>query len=95
MEDYYIFEEKELVRVGVVCPDCQTETIFNLTGENVATAVKPRMCTGCDKELLPVIPASTVSYNAVTAYKRLLDWDKKLKLRFYFKRDTAKVENLT
>jgi hypothetical protein len=36
MERPVIFEEKELVKIGIVCPDCATESIFDLSKDHTA-----------------------------------------------------------
>lgn len=85
MENYFIFDEQELVRIGVVCPDCNTESVFDLTKDQ--TAIRPRTCPGCEAEILSVqVSKDRYEYNAITAYKRLLDSDKKPRLLFYFKK---------
>ena len=45
-----------LERIGIVCPDCQTEAIFDLGDKS---ANPPRNCPGCDKELLPQFPTGS------------------------------------
>jgi peptide subunit release factor 1 (eRF1) len=85
MENYFIFDERELVRVGVVCPNCNTETIFDLSKDQ--TANRPKRCSGCEGDLLPVCRSENeYTYDAVTEYARLLKWNNKPKILLYFKK---------
>ena len=86
MQDYYIFDETELERIGIVCPDCNTESIFDLSKDQ--TANQSRSCPGCGSEKF--LPSFTTeakqNYNWVTYYKRGREIKKGAGLRFYFKR---------
>lgn len=86
MENYFIFDEKELARIGIVCPDCNTESVFDLSRDQAAD--RSRKCPGCGGEILPVFQSpNEYSYNAVTQYVRSLrSWEKKPKLLLYFKK---------
>jgi hypothetical protein len=70
MERPVIFEEKELAKIGIVCPVCATESIFDLSKDH--TANTGRACPGCGKENF--LPSFTTearqTYNWVTYYKR-------------------------
>lgn len=87
MQDYHVFNEAELERIGVVCKDCNTEVIFDLTNDQTATGHKA--CPGCNKELLKSweVPQNKI-YNWVTYYKGGRDSvsSKPAEIRFYFKR---------
>ena len=86
MEDYFIFDEKELVRIGVVCPGCGTETIFDLTRDQTATN-QTKVCSGCNADLLTSFRTEAPSfYNWITYYKRARDVAKDVALRLYFKK---------
>lgn len=84
MEDYFIFGEKELARMGVVCSACGTEVIFDLTKDQ--TANQSRQCPGCDAVLLASYRTEArQDYNWITYYKKARDTQKKeAVLRFYF-----------
>ena len=85
MENYLIFDEQELVRIGAVCPDCGTEAIFDLTKDQAAH--RPRVCPGCDAELVEQFQTEAKqTYNWITYYKRGRDTKKRPRLLFYFKR---------
>ena len=85
MHDYYIFDENELERVGVVCPHCGTESIFDLTKDQ--TANQGRDCPGCGNRdfLESFVTEAKQVYNWITYYKRGRDIKKKIEIRFYFK----------
>lgn len=85
MENYFIFDESELVRIGVVCPDCNTESVFDLGKDQ--TANKAHDCPGCDAEILPAFRTEArQDYNWITYYQRGRGSEKKAKLLFYFKK---------
>lgn len=88
VQDYFIFDESDLVRIGVVCPDCNTESVFDLSkdqGANVA-----RGCPGCGKTSFVEKFTTKYSrdYNWVTWYKSALDAKKSVGVRLYFKKPT-------
>jgi hypothetical protein len=29
VHDYYIFDEQEMEKIGLVCPECNTESVFD------------------------------------------------------------------
>lgn len=85
VQDYAIFEESELERIGVVCPVCGTEAIFDLGKDQTANQTKP--CPGCGGDLVTSFTTEArQSYNWVTYYKRGRDVKKAVTLRFYFRR---------
>ncbi len=85
MENIIVFEEKDLERIGVVCPICQTESIFDLSKDQTANADKS--CPGCGQtEFLSAFRVEAAQrYNWITYYKRVRDLQKNVKLRFYTK----------
>lgn len=85
MENYFIFDEQELIRIGAVCPDCGTEVVFDLTKDQ--TAYRPRICPGCEVELIAQFQTEArQNYNLITYYKRGRDMAKRPRLLFYFKK---------
>jgi transcription elongation factor Elf1 len=78
MLNYEVYEEKELVRVGVVCPHCNTESVFDLSKDQTANV--GRECPGCgDSEFLRSFQTEAKqSYNWVTYYKRVKEISKKV-----------------
>ena len=89
MQNYDIFDEKALARIGVVCPRCKTEAVFDLSREQ--NAQEPRKCSGCGKDLLDVFARGTTSYTLVTWYKTMRDMEKKIngeavEVKFYFRK---------
>jgi transposase-like protein len=87
MQDYFIFDVSELMRIGLVCPDCRTEAIFDLTKDQ--TAITSRDCPGCGK--------SEFVRTFKTPAGRDFDWvkwflsainrdDKDIGIRLYFER---------
>ena len=90
VQDYFIFDEPELERVGVVCPHCSTESVFDLAKEQVSHT--GRECPGCGNSdfLGSFITEAKQSYNWVTYYKRVHDIKKKVGIRLYFKKHEDK-----
>jgi hypothetical protein len=89
-EDYamrdVVFEEGQLDRIGVVCPDCDTESVFDLNRDQVSHDNKA--CPGCGKyDFLEcfIFDANRRQDNWVTKYKRLKDTTKNVTVRLYFK----------
>lgn len=84
MDNCYIFEEQELERIGVVCPGCATESVFDLSRDQ--TANETRECPGCGSlEFLKSFQTEVrQNYNWVTYYKRGREMKKDVRVRFYF-----------
>ncbi len=78
------FEERQLSRIGVVCPICSTESIFDLNRDQSALA--NRSCPGCGgQDFLPhLVSNQRQEYNWITYYKRMRDTEKKATVRLYF-----------
>jgi hypothetical protein len=84
MERLIAFEESELARIGIICPDCATESIFDLAKDQ--TANTPRTCPGCGQAnfLESFFTENRQNYNWVTYYKRGREIKKRVRVRFYF-----------
>jgi hypothetical protein len=93
MQDYFIFDEKELVRIGLVCLDCNTESVFDLTRDQ--SAITNRGCPGCGKELVKCwATPQRQEYNWITWYRKVqMDTSKGVLVRFYFKRNEQFAPN--
>lgn len=87
MEDYYIFDEFELLKIGVTCRECGTEVLFDMTKEQKALDAD---CPGCHKELLFKFSRRAASeYTAISEYKALRDMPKSNAMRLYFKKNPS------
>lgn len=86
MEHMLVFEESDLERVGIVCPNCRTESIFDLLKDQTANV--DRSCPGCGmaEYLKSFAMEAKQTYNWITYYKRIRDIKKNVQIRFYFKR---------
>jgi transcription elongation factor Elf1 len=86
LEALVVFSEQDLERIGVVCPHCGTESIFNLTKDQAANT--DRSCPGCGNAdyLARFVMEAKQEYNWITYYKRVRDLAKNVQIRFYFKR---------
>src|SRR6266852_4685081 len=84
--DQAIFNEKELERIGIVCPNCGTESIFDLDKDQ--TANQDKACPGCGgSEFLKSFTTEVKqNYNFVTYYKRVRDMAKNVEVHLYFKK---------
>lgn len=86
MENYFIFDERELERVGLVCPACNTEAVFDLGKDH--TAIVARECPGCGSHTF--VEAFTTeakqNYNWVTWYKKAREVKKNVGIRLYFRK---------
>jgi hypothetical protein len=84
MERLIAFEESELARIGIVCPNCGTESIFDLGKDQAATTA--RDCPGCGKHdfLESFTTEARQNYNWITYYKRGKEIKKQVRVRFYF-----------
>lgn len=79
------YDESELTHIGVECPTCGTESIFNLEKDH--TANKTHNCPGCDQPLLESFTTEArQNYNWITHYQRARTAKKNVAIRFYFKR---------
>lgn len=86
MQDYFIFDETELVRIGIVCPHCNTESIFDLAKDHTANV--SRDCPGCGnpKFVESFTTESRQNYSWITWYKKVRELKKNVAVRFYFKK---------
>jgi len=86
MEHLFVFAEQELERIGVVCPNCGTESIFDLSKDQSANV--DRNCPGCGTEdyLKSFVMEAKQVYNWITYYKRIREIKKNVRIHFYFKR---------
>ena len=86
MQDYFIFDEGELEKIGLVCPHCNTESLFDLSKDQTANAA--RSCPGCGSNDFLESFATEVkhNYNWITWYKKVRSVKKKVGVRLYFKR---------
>jgi hypothetical protein len=87
MQDYFIFDESELVRIGVVCLGCNTESVFDLRSKKpVITATD---CPGCGKQgfLGSYTIHAKQSFNWVTLYRQALKSHKgSVGIKLYFEK---------
>ena len=86
MQDYYIFDEPELERIGFVCLGCNTESVFDLSKDQTANVA--RECPGCGniKFVESFITEMKQQYNWITWYKKVRDLKKNVGIRLYFKK---------
>jgi hypothetical protein len=89
MQDHYIFDEADFAKVGIVCPQCGTEAVFDLSKDQAANT--SRSCPGCGyADFLELfVNEARRNYNWITWYKRLLELPKKSSVRLYFKKPTV------
>ena len=87
VERLIVFDEPDLERIGIICPNCGTESIFDLTKDQTANV--DRCCPGCGTTdyLASFIVEAKQTYNWITYYKRMRDIKKTVRLRFYFKQN--------
>ena len=90
MDDYAVFEEGMLERIGVTCARCGTTVTFDLSEE---LAVKKLTCSYCQRVLLDVVDTCIDSdrgfprqYSWLTLYKWLRGQAKGNTISFYFPR---------
>jgi len=90
MDDYVVFEEGMLERIGVTCARCGTTVTYDLSEE---LAVKKLTCSYCQRVLLDVVDTCIDSdrgfpqqYSWLTLYKWLRGQAKENTIRFYFPR---------
>lgn len=94
MENYSVFNPQELTRIGIVCPVCQTESIFELSSP--IGAVGDRNCPGCSKQMLGAFAHNAKQHNLITLYKDVLERrpkanNKEFEIRLYFKKSADPV----
>lgn len=84
LDHYTIFGESELARIGIVCPACGTETVFDLSKDQ--TANQDRDCPGCGSSdfLKSFTTEARQNYNWITYYKKGRDMAKSVEVRLYF-----------
>ncbi len=75
MDDYAVFEEAMLERIGVTCARCGTTVAYDLSEE---LALKKLTCSHCQRVLLDVVdtcvdsdPGFPQQYSWLTLYKWL------------------------
>ncbi|MFY9703329.1 MAG: hypothetical protein WAK02_14335, partial [Terriglobales bacterium] len=68
-DSHLIFDEQDLEKVGIVCPHCGTESVFDLSKDQ--TANQTRECPGCGNAefLSGFTTEAKQNYNWVTYYK--------------------------
>lgn len=90
MQNYFIFEDSELKRIGLVCPDCNTEATFDVAKDQAA--IVSRSCPGCGRSDLArtfSIPQRS-EYNWVTWFLAAMNRDDgAVGIRLYFERSNA------
>jgi hypothetical protein len=91
MEDYFIFDEKELARIGIVCAHCDTEIIFDLDKDQAIN--QTTNCPRCNKELFRLALTETPQqYAWISLYKRARDAQKQnITVRLYFRKSGLAV----
>lgn len=90
MDQYAIFEEGMLERIGVTCAECGTTATYDLSEE---LAVKKITCSHCERVLLDLVDTSIDpgrgfprQYSWLTLYKWLRGQAKENKILLYFPR---------
>lgn len=90
MDDYAVFEEGMLERIGITCARCGTTVTYDLSEE---LAVKRLTCSNCQRVLLDVVDTCSDSsrafpqqYSWLTLYKWLRSQAKENTIRLYFPR---------
>ena len=89
MDDYAVFEEGMLERIGVTCARCGTTVTYDLSED---LAVKKLTCSYCHRVLLDVVETIDPDrgfpkqYSWLTLYKWLRSQPKENTIRFYFPR---------
>ena len=86
MEDYLVFDEKELARIGITCVNCNTEVIFDLDEDQGLK--QTTNCPRCDKELFRLaVSESPQQYEWISLYKRARDAKKpNIAVHLYFRK---------
>ncbi len=81
-----IFDERDLEKIGIVCPHCGTESVFDLGKDQ--TANQSRDCPGCgNPEFLASFTTEACQhYNWITYYKKARDLNKNVGIRLYLKK---------
>jgi len=90
MDDFTVFEEGMLERIGVTCARCGTTVTYDLSEE---LTVKKLKCSHCQRILLDVVDTGIDSdrgfpqqYSWLTLYKWLRSQAKENTICFYFPR---------
>jgi hypothetical protein len=90
MDDFAVFEEGMLERIGVTCARCGTTVIYDLSEE---LAVRQLTCSHCERVLLHVVDTGIdcdrrlpQEYSWLSLYKWLRNQAKENTIRFYFPR---------
>jgi len=98
MDDYTVFEEGMLERIGVTCAGCGTTITYDLSEE---LAVKKLTCSYCRRVLLEVVDTSIdidrgfpQQYSWLTLYKWLRSQAKENTIRFYFPRGRRRAHEV-
>jgi hypothetical protein len=96
MDDFVIFDESCLRKIGVTCPACHTEVVFDVSNEREPHIV---MCPGCHKnELLNLMGIELLraefpeKFTWVTLHKWIRDHAKDITLRLYFRQEQGKTD---
>lgn len=78
------YNESDLSRIGLICPECGTESIFGLDQEHKATT--DRSCPGCGRTdfLECFVRDARTQYNWVTFYRTARELHKRVQIRMYF-----------
>jgi DNA-directed RNA polymerase subunit RPC12/RpoP len=98
MDDYAVFEEGMLERIGITCARCGTTVSYALSEE---LAVKTLRCSYCQRVLLDVVDTCLDSnrrfpqqYSWLTLYKWLRSQAKENTIRLYFPRGQRRPREL-
>jgi hypothetical protein len=85
MQNYVGFESTELSRLGIVCKECGTEVIFDLSKPRSQDA--QTYCPACgDKEFFQTFnPFGNKMFDPATVYQKLTRLEGKNAIRLYFK----------
>jgi DNA-directed RNA polymerase subunit RPC12/RpoP len=89
MQNYTGFELGELNRVGVVCQDCGTEVVFDISKTRAADP--DQRCPGCgDREFMTGLnPFGTKPFVVPDVFRTLQGLKIKSVVRLYFKAGTS------
>ena len=91
MDDFVSFDESCLRKIGVACPACHTEVVFDIANAHEPNIV---MCPGCHKnELLHLMLLGAEfpeRFTWVTLHKWIRDHAKDVPLRLYFWKEQGK-----
>ena len=95
MDDYAVFEEGLLERIGITCARCGTTVTYDLSEELAVTRLT---CSNCQRVLLDVVSTCIDSgqgfpqqYSWLTLYKWLRGQAKENTIRLYFPRGQRKL----